>query len=390
MVKPFQIARIPFLTFGPGSRKKVVSLTGRFGKNVLLVTGSASLRRSGFLDEMETALTKEGFHLAHYSVKGEPSPSLIDQIVHDNIPFRPEVVVAIGGGSVLDTGKAISAMLPIGETVMHYLEGVGTKQHPGTKIPFIAMPTTAGTGSEATKNAVLSEVGEKGFKKSLRHDNFVPDAALLDPELTYDCPPEITAASGMDCLTQLIESYVSLAANPFTDALALPAIRDVFHYLPEVYRQPRSEEGRSAMLYAAYISGITLANAGLGTVHGIASALGGLALIPHGILCGTIMAEANRITISKLLENAPESIAMKKYIQLAELISGEQNISPRRCAEILPEFLDNLTSSLQLPRLSALGITKEILVSSAKSTENKNNPVPLSENEISELLLKRF
>lgn len=390
MVKPFQIARIPSLTFGPGSRKKVVSLTGRFGKNVLLVTGSAFLRRSGFLDEIETALTKEAFHIAHYSVKGEPSPSLIDQIVHDSIPFRPKVVVAIGGGSVLDTGKAISAMLPLGETVMHYLEGVGTKQHPGKKIPFIAIPTTAGTGSEATKNAVLSEVGEKGFKKSLRHDNFVPDAALLDPELTYDCPPEITAASGMDCLTQLIESYVSVAANPFTDALALPAIRDVFHYLPEVYRQPRSEEGRSAMLYAAYISGITLANAGLGTVHGIASALGGLVLIPHGILCGTIMAEANRITISKLLENAPESIAMKKYIHLAELMSGEQNISPRRCAEILPEFLDNLTSSLQLPRLSALGITKEILVSSAKSTENKNNPVPLSENEISELLLKRF
>ena len=368
----------------------MVSLAGRFGKHVILVTGSASLRLSGYLGEIETALVKEGFHLLQYPVIGEPSPALVDQIVLDSFSFQPEVVVAIGGGSVLDTGKAISAMLPIREPVIHYLEGVGTKKHPGTKVPFIAIPTTAGTGSEATKNAVLSEVGEKGFKKSLRHDNFIPDVALLDPELTYNCPPEITAASGMDCLTQLIESYVSTAANPFTDALALPAIRDVLLYLTEVYFHPHSEKGRSAMLYAAYISGITLANAGLGTVHGIASALGGRAQIPHGILCGTIMAEANRIIISKLLESAPESVAMKKFIQLAELITEEQNISPRRCAEVLPDFFNRLTSSLQLPRLSELGIAKDILVSSAKIAENKNNPVPLSENEIMELFLKRF
>jgi len=390
MVKPFQIARIPSLVFGVGNRNKIVSLAGKFGKNVLLLTGSDSLRRSGFLSEIETSLTKEYFRLAHYSVKGEPSPSLVDRIVQDIISFRPDVVVAIGGGSVLDAGKAISAMLPLGEPVINYLEGVGTKQHPGLKVPFIAVPTTAGTGSEATKNAVLSEVGEKGFKKSLRHENLVPDAALLDPELTYDCPPEITAASGMDCLTQLIESFVSLAANPFTDALAFPAIRNVFHYLPEVFRYPRSEEGRSAMLYAAYISGITLANAGLGTVHGIASALGGLAQIPHGVLCGTIMAEANRITISKLVENAPESLAMRKYIQLTELIPGEKNVSPQRCAEIFPEFLDRLTSSLHLPRLGEFGITKDIIISSVKISENKNNPVPLSEDEIREILLRRF
>ncbi|MGB9745961.1 MAG: iron-containing alcohol dehydrogenase [Bacteroidales bacterium] len=390
MVKSFQIARIPSLVFGIGSRKKIVSLTGRFGKNVVLITGSSSLRRSGFLDEIENALGQEGFIIRHYSVSGEPSPALVDQIVHDSISFDPKVVVAIGGGSVLDTGKAVSAMLPMRDSVVHYLEGVGIKMHSGEKIPFIAVPTTAGTGSEATKNAVLSEVGEKGFKKSLRHENFVPDAVLLDPELTYDCPPDITAASGMDCLTQLIESYVSVAASPFTDTLALPAIRDVFRWLPEVFRHPRSEEGRSAMLYAAFVSGITLANAGLGTVHGIASALGGLAHIPHGILCGTIMAEANRITIRKLLELDPESMAMKKYIQLAKLVSGEKQITPQRCAMILPEFLEKLTSDLQLPGLRFFGVQKETLISSAKIAENKNNPVPLKEDEIRELLLKRY
>ncbi|NMB73002.1 MAG: iron-containing alcohol dehydrogenase, partial [Bacteroidales bacterium] len=176
----------------------------------------------------------------------------------------------------------------------------------------------------------------------------------------------------------------------FTDTLALPAIRDVFRWLPEVFRHPRSEEGRSAMLYAAFVSGITLANAGLGTVHGIASALGGLAHIPHGILCGTIMAEANRITIRKLLELDPESMAMKKYIQLAGLVSGENQITPQRCAMILPEFLEKLTSDLQLPGLRFFGVQKETLISSAKIAENKNNPVPLKEDEIRELLLKRY
>jgi alcohol dehydrogenase class IV len=323
-------------------------------------------------------------------VKEEPSPSVVDQIVHDGTSLGPDCVIAIGGGSVLDTGKAVSAMLPIREPIVHYLEGIGTKLHPGLKIPFIAVPTTAGTGSEATKNAVISEVGERGFKKSIRHDNFVPDIALLDPELTISCPPEITAASGMDCLTQLIESYLSVSANPFTDSLAFPAIRKVLAHLPEVYKNPSSQEGRSAMLYAAYISGITLANAGLGTVHGIASALGGLVQVPHGVICGTLMAEANRITLRKLLATSPESVAMQKYLQLTEIITGERSIDPRSCAEILPAFLDQLTTELNLPRLGSLGVTKDMLIYAARISENKNNPALLSAEEIEELLLNRY
>lgn len=389
MVKSFQIARTPFLVFGKGCRRKLPSFASRFGQKILLVTGAESLRKSGILEEIERNLGQEGIRYKHLTITDEPSPGIIDQYVRDSISFQPAAIVAIGGGSVLDAGKAISAMLPLGEPVKDYLEGVGTKAHPGNKIPLIAMPTTAGTGSEATKNAVLSEVGEKGFKKSLRHDNFVADFALLDPELTYYCPPSVTAASGMDCLTQLMESYLSLSANPFTDALALPAIRDVLHFLPEVYANPLNEEGRGALLYAAYISGITLANAGLGTVHGVASALGGLAPLPHGTLCGSIMAEINKITMQKLLESQPDSVGMLKYRNLAASIIGK-GCTGKECVIILSDFLDKLVYNLNLPRLRVFNVSEKLLAYAAEITENKNNPVALTKEEILQALLNRL
>ena len=166
----------------------------------------------------------------------EPTPGIVDEAVKKTVSFDPDVVVAIGGGSVMDAGKAISAMLPLVEPVKNYLEGVGTKPaHPGVKVPFIAIPTTAGTGSEAAKNAVLSETGENGYKRSLRHNNFVPNVAIIDPALSITCPPATTAASGMDAFTQLLESYLSTAGNAVTDALAYEGLQQVSRSLRQAY-----------------------------------------------------------------------------------------------------------------------------------------------------------
>src|SRR5690606_22395692 len=213
-------------------------------------------------------LHDETIEFRQYSVATEPTPSIVDAAVNEFGDFSPEVVVAIGGGSVLDAGKAISAMLPLKAGVREYLEGVGSRTHPGDKVPFIAVPTTSGTGSEATKNAVLSEVGERGFKRSLRHDRFVSDVAIVDPVLAVTCPKTVTATSGMDAFTQLLESYLSTAANPITDALALEGLRHVSRSLPLAVHDPGNLSARCGMALASYLSGITLANAGLGLVHG--------------------------------------------------------------------------------------------------------------------------
>jgi alcohol dehydrogenase len=232
LISPFIFSRIPVIHFGAGEFNTLPDIIGRMGKTVLIITGSHSFQSSGKKDQLESALKKKSINFFSVQVKGEPSPGLIDTVVAQFRDSGIDVVCGIGGGSVIDAGKAVSAMLLHDDSVFEYLEGVGTgKQHDGDKAPFIAVPTTAGTGSEATKNAVLSEVGQDGFKKSLRHDNFVPDIAVVDPELMLPCPPLTTAASGMDALSQLLESYVSTRASKLTDSLAYDGLSCVVHNL---------------------------------------------------------------------------------------------------------------------------------------------------------------
>ena len=232
------------------------------------------------------------------------------------------MVVSIGGGSVIDAGKALSAMLPLDEPVKEYLEGVGTRKHPGTKIPFIAVPTTAGTGSETTGNSVLSETGPEGYKRSLRHENFIPDIALVDPELTLSCTSLQTAISGMDAFTQLLESFLSTRCNNLTDALALEGILHVRNSLKTAVSAGDDPEARAGMSYASMLSGIAITNAGLGLVHGFASSIGGRKDIPHGVICGTLMGIVNRAIIERLLKEGKDPAALEKYIRLGKLLSG--------------------------------------------------------------------
>jgi alcohol dehydrogenase class IV len=313
MITSFSFAPTPQLYFGTGKLSLLPGLIKAYGSTALLVTGAHSFTNTDEAQKLFEALKANGIQWQHYIIENEPSPTMIDACVQQFKKSLPSVVVAIGGGSVLDAGKAIAAMLPIGESIKDYLEGVGTKNHDGTTLPMIAIPTTSGTGSEATKNAVISKVGEGGYKKSLRHNNFIPKVAILDPVLTITCPPNVTAASGMDAFTQLLESYVSTAANPMTDALALEGLTKISKSLLKAWHDGDDMEARSDMALASYLSGITLANAGLGLVHGFASSVGGYFDIPNGVFCSSLMAAANKVTVIELLKINNNSESLKKY-----------------------------------------------------------------------------
>lgn len=282
MISNFTISRLPAIVFGEGAHTQVPRHAASFGRRVLLVTGARSFRETSYWQSFIDGLRHERISWNEMSIDGEPSPQMVDDAVRALHSSTIDVVIGIGGGSVLDAAKAIAGLLPHGNSVMDHLEGVGPElPYPGPATPFIAVPTTAGTGSEATKNAVLSVQGATGFKKSFRHELLVARYAVVDPLLLASCPPALIAANGMDALTQLLESYVSSRANSFTDALAVSGLEAVRDGLLGWYEQrPSAAEGRSRMAYAALLSGITLAQVGLGSVHGLASPLGAMFPIP--------------------------------------------------------------------------------------------------------------
>ena len=390
IISDFNLSGVPRLIFGSGRIKELPSIASYLGKKLLLLTGKASFSESEVGKLLIQELGNQGFSTTLFRVENEPSPADVDAIASSNFDSKPDVVIAIGGGSVIDAGKAVSAMLTTGGNVSDFLEGVGNKNHPGTKIPFIAIPTTSGTGSEATKNAVLSFTGRNGYKRSLRHDNFVPDIALVDPQLTINCPQSVTSASGMDSYTQLLEAFVSVKANIFTDTLAKDGIRLVNKSLLNCYKNGSDLEARTDMSYAAFLSGICLANAGLGAVHGFASSIGGLYNIPHGVVCGTLMAVTNRIIARKLRHTDPANVTLLKYASLGSIIEENANHSRDYYVDSFLNQLEKLTTDLNLPGLEKFGVLRSDFESICNDTDMKNNPVKLSTGELLEILEYRF
>ncbi len=405
MVKPFKFSRLPLIHFGSGRINELPRMVSDYGKSVLLVTGARSFfdsRRAGRLLDM---FASDSIAFQHVAVRNEPSPETVDETVLKFSGTEIDVVVSIGGGSVIDAGKAISAMLQTPGSIKEYLEVIGNREHPGTKVPFIAVPTTSGTGSEATKNAVISSIGKEGFKRSLRHDNLVPDIALVDPELTLDCPPEITAAAGMDCFTQLTEAYLSTKSNEYSDALALEGIRAIKRSLFRSFTHGDDIEARSDMSFAALTSGICLANAGLGAVHGLAGTVGALYDIPHGVVCGTLMAVANEMTVRELRKISGTHPALKKYAVLGRLFSagkGETDVYWNGKSDgykghgddyYVDSFigcLEEITQRLDMPGLGAYGVRPGDLAMVSSQSDVKNNPAGLSTDILSEILARRL
>lgn len=390
MVKPFQFSRLPLIYFGPGKIKLLPGLIKKYGTVIILVTDQKSFINSPYAAELCNSFREQGVSCHHVVVDSEPSPDMIDNASERLRNEHIDAVVSIGGGSVIDAGKALSAMMYKTESVREYLEGVGTRDHPGTKLPFIALPTTSGTGSEATKNAVLSQTGKDGFKKSLRHDNFVPDIAVVDPMLTESCPQTITAASGMDCFTQLTESFLSDKSCEYTDALSWEGLKAIKSSLLESYLNGGDVEARSNMSFAALTSGICLANAGLGAVHGFASSIGGMFVIPHGVVCGTLMASTNAINVNKLRMGNNNNQALRKYSGLGKLFLKEENKSDEYYTDGFVEYLRKVSEDLKLPRLEQYGIKEKDLEAICSITELKNNPVKLDIEDLIKILRDRL
>jgi alcohol dehydrogenase class IV len=393
MTGAFSFARIPRIEFGAGKFSKLPDMASSYGNKVLVISGGGFLETSGNLDALLAGLKSKGISASIETVAAEPSPGLINALAGKYRDSGISAIISIGGGSTVDSGKALSAMLKVDAPVENFLEGIGTDVHPGTKIPFVAMPTTSGTGSEATKNAVLSKVGEGGYKKSIRHDNFVPDVAVIDPELMLTCPLPITAACGMDAFVQLLESYVSIKPTPMTDALAMSGMEAVGRSLLKACSDGAGDtDARSDMAYGALMSGITLANAGLGVIHGFASSIGGFFNIPHGVVCGTFLAAATKKNIEILKKDEPDGILLRKHAGVGALLSGRgydgSDVTGlcSRLTDILYEWSDRL----RMPLLREYGVRDADIERILDATELKNNAVKLNRDDIEEILRERI
>lgn len=319
---------------------------------------------------------------------------MVDDAVRDLRTESIDVVIGIGGGSALDAAKAIAGLLKTGDSVMEHLEGVGPERpYHGPATPLIAVPTTAGTGSEATRNAVLSVPGPDGFKKSFRDEKLVAECALIDPDLLATCPPPVIAGNGMDALTQLLESFVSSRAAPLTDSLAwggMTAVRDGLHAL---YANTGDAAARERMAYAALVSGITLAQAGLGSVHGLAAPLGALFPIPHGVACGTLIATATRVNLEALSARDPDHPALEKYANVGRLLSQRGPLDQEAALDALVETLEAWTRALNLPKLGRYGVTPADvprIVAGARGSSMKTNPILLDDAELARIVTARL
>jgi alcohol dehydrogenase len=394
-VGEFVLGRLPRITFGAGAVAKLPAIVAGHGGRALLVRGGHSLGEGGRLDQLRSGLAAMGVELAGEAVvEGEPSPALVDGIAATYRGSRVDVVVGVGGGSVLDTAKAVSGLLLVDAPVTDFLEGLpGARPWPGPSVPLVAVPTTAGTGSEATRNAVVSDRGPAGYKRSFRDERLVPADAVLDPDLLADLPPDRIAANGMDAVTQLLEAYVSLQAGAFTDALALAglaAARDgllAWHANPQ---GPGAPAARERMAWAALLSGICLANAGLGGVHGLASPLGAQFPVPHGAACGATLSLVTTANLAALESRDPGARALGRYAVLGRLVAVLPDTTPDAEARAaLVGTLRAWTAALAIPGLGAWGVSRDsipAIVADARGSSMRTNPIVLNDDELAEIL----
>ncbi len=353
----FEFATAQRIIFGRGVIRELPALTAEFGQRALLVTGSRPA-------QWETRLPYIGFK----SIGGEPTVQDIQSGVELAKQFNADVIVAIGGGSVVDAGKAIAAMCMQPGDLMRYIEVIGEgKPLEAAPLPFIAVPTTAGTGAEATRNAVIASEQHR-VKASLRHLSMLPRIALIDPELAADLPPHVTAASGMDALTQCLEAFVCSRAQPMTDALCLDGIQRAVRSLERAFQNGHDLNAREDMALCALNSGIALANAGLGAVHGFAAPIGGMFHAPHGAVCAALLAPVWEA-------NSKRSPNRAKFDQVDQLLGGDA-----------VSWLHSITQRLQIPKLSTWGIQDsdldEIARKAAAASSMKANPVSLTHDEL--------
>ncbi len=380
----FELTTAPRIVFGRGQLASLGELAAGYGARVGLIAG-AHLARSGALAEARLLLERRGLAVEVLVAHGEPEVADVDQAAERLRAFGADAVVGLGGGSVLDLSKAAAGVASNGGSVREYLEGVGQgRAVKRPALPLIAAPTTAGTGSEVTRNAVVSSRAE-GFKKSIRSPLLLPAVALVDPALTDSAPPEQTAASGLDALTQLIEPYVSLRAMPVTDALALRGIRLAARALPRAFADGADRGARDDLALASLLGGLCLSNAGLGAVHGIAAAVGALCGVGHGLSCAALLAPAMEANLMALEARDPAGPALARYAALGPVLCGRELASPAEARRSAVEAVRSLVAALKVPRLGELGVSEAqlpSLVKESRGSSMKANPIVLTDDEI--------
>ncbi len=379
----FEFATAARIVFGPGARREAAPAAAALGQRALLVTGQRPAPGEGLAADLRAA----GLTVERWPVAGEPSAADVSAAVAQARAAEVEVVVAIGGGSVLDTGKAVAALLANGGDVLDYVEVVGRGQSlRQPSAPFIALPTTAGTGAEVTRNAVVS-VSAHRLKASLRSPHMLPRLAIVDPELTYDLPPALTATTGLDALTQLLEPFVSSAANPLTDTLCREGLRRVAAALRHAVANGSDPAARSDMSLASLLGGLALANAKLGAVHGLAGPLGGwLPAAPHGALCGRLLPIVTAANLAALQSRAPDSPALARYAEAARILTGRANARATDGAT----WLNDLVVELAPPGLAAYGLAPAdipaLVPAAQQASSMRGNPIALTDGEITLIL----
>ncbi len=387
----FEFLSTPRIFFGAKQFQNIGSLVKEFGSRLLVVASGSALNSPETRETLTVSILKHKIEFDTYLIKGEPTIEIIDSGVRKAKEFKAEVVMGVGGGSTVDACKAIAGLLTNGGSAKDYMEVIG-KGSVITRpsLPIIAVPTTAGTGSEVTKNAVILAEEEK-FKASIRSPLLIPNIAVINPRLMLTVPPPVTATCGMDALTQLIEAYTSNKSQPLTDALALLGVEKASKSLLTCYRNGQLLEPREDMALASLLSGICLANAGLGAVHGFASPLGGLQ-IPHGVICAALLSPIIETNIRELKALDPKNTTLAKYATLGEIVSEKSFPTIGEAHKALIEYLKNLTQELNIPTLSEYRLTdsdvRTIVDKAKRSSSMRYNPISLKEDVLTEILRK--
>lgn len=367
--------------FGCGKISVLTDLIKPYSSILIVVSKSAAKNKTiaSILNNIQSSHKVVFFD----KVSGEPTVKIINkctQIARDN---KVDLIISIGGGSVMDTAKAVAGFAPNEGKLVDYIEGVGAgKQIENVPINHIAVPTTSGTGSEMTKNAVIMGIDTK-FKRSFRHDKMVPMAAIIDPELTVTVPKSTTAYSGMDAITQLVESYISKKSNTFTDALALEGLQMAGKSLLDAYNDGYNIEARTNMAYASTISGMCLANSGLGAVHGIVAGLGAVMHVPHGMSCAILLPHV-------IKKNAP--YIRHKSAALCSALTGSCTNNHKNNTEAIIKYVDNMVEKLNIPKdFNSIGMDKETAMEVIKcrsSSSMTGNPYQMTDEDILNILLQ--
>jgi alcohol dehydrogenase class IV len=375
----FEFATATRILFGPGAVRDLPGAAAQMGRRALLVTGASGDRAAPLVASLDTV---------PFAVLGEPTVELIRAGTRYARAEACDLVIAIGGGSAIDAGKALAALLTNPGDALDYLEVIG-RGHPleNAPAPFIAVPTTSGTGSEVTRNAVLGSP-EHRVKASLRSASMLPRLAIVDPELTVTLPRDVTASTGLDALTQMIEPYVSARANSMTDLFCVDGIRRAAAALPQAWDNGGDVEARTSMSWAALLGGLALANAGLGAVHGFAAPVGGMFPAPHGAICAAVLPHAMEINIQALRVREPQGRALQRYQEVARLLTGNTNAT----AEDGAHWVRQLTRRFEIPPLGSYGVRDEdiagLIEKAERSSSMKGNPIALTVGELREIVAR--